>query len=409
MPVPATIPRIESLQVRNFRALRRVDLAPLAPLTTLLGANGSGKSTVFDVFAFLAECFSAGLAQALEKRGRMKELRSRGEDGPIEITIQYREPDQPIVTYDLAIDEEQGRPVVVRETLRWRRGSSGKPFHFLDYERGSGWAIAGDVPDKDAQRQQQDLESAETLAVSALGQFQNHPRVVALKRFITGWYLSYLSASDARGFPEAGPHPRLERTGANLANVVQYLKERHPERLGRIFEQLRRRVPRLEKIETKPLEDGRLLLQLKDAPFEKPVLARFASDGTLKLLMYLIVLHDPSPPPVIGIEEPENYLHPRLLRELAEECRAATARSQLIVTTHSPFFVDGLRPEELWALYRDEQGFTGAARAADMPRVARFLEEGATLGELWMEGHLSAGNPGDPLPRPSRKAKKGSK
>ena len=59
------------------------------------------------------------------------------------------------------------------------------------------------------------------------------------------------------------------------------------------------------------MQDGRLLLQLKDAPFEKPILAKFASDGTLKLLAYLIVLYDPEPPKLIGIEEPENHLHPK--------------------------------------------------------------------------------------------------
>ena len=62
--------------------------------------------------------------------------------------------------------------------------------------------------------------------------------------------------------------------------------------------------------------------RIKDAPFDNPVLARFASDGTLKMLAYLVLLHDPEPPPFIGIEEPENFLHPRLLSELAEECRA---------------------------------------------------------------------------------------
>ena len=87
------------------------------------------------------------------------------------------------------------------------------------------------------------------------------------------------------------------------------------------------------------MQDGRLLLAIKDAPFSHPILAKFASDGTLKLLAYLIVLFDPNPPQLVGIEEPENHLHPRLLPQLAEECRSASANTQLMVTTHSPFFV----------------------------------------------------------------------
>ena len=84
------------------------------------------------------------------------------------------------------------------------------------------------------------------------------------------------------------------------------------------------------------MPDNRLLLQVKDAPFDRPVMAKFASDGTLKMLAYLVVLYDPSPPQLIGIEEPENQLHPRLLAELVEECRGASERTQLMITTHSP-------------------------------------------------------------------------
>ena len=151
-----------------------------------------------------------------------------------------------------------------------------------------------------------------------------------------------------------------------MPNVIQYLKEQHAQRLEKILNILRRRVPRLEQVQTDIMPDGRLLLMLKDAPFKEPVLAKYASDGTMKMLAYLTVLHDPDPPQLIGIEEPENYLHPRLLPELCEECRNAIAQTQLMVTTHSPFFVDGLRAKELWVLYRDDTGFTQARRAADM-------------------------------------------
>lgn len=153
------------------------------------------------------------------------------------------------------------------------------------------------------------------------------------------------------------------------------------------------RVPRLENVEAEPMQDGRLLLQIKDAPFERPVLAKFASDGTLKMLAYLTLLYDPEPPQLIGIEEPENQLHPRLLLGLAEECRNAAARSQLLITTHSPYFVNGLRPKELWVLYRDEKGFTQAQRAYEMEGVKEFMENGAQLGHLWMEGYFSFGDP----------------
>ena len=151
------------------------------------------------------------------------------------------------------------------------------------------------------------------------------------------------------------------------------------------------------------MPDGRLLLQIKDAPFAQPILSRFASDGTLKMLAYLVVLHDPDPPQFVGVEEPENFLHPRLLQELAEECRAASARSQLLVTTHSPFFLNGLRPSEVRVLYRDEQGYTQTVRASDIEGISEFIEAGASLGHLWLEGRFGVGDPLVNAGAPSRK------
>jgi predicted ATPase len=149
----------------------------------------------------------------------------------------------------------------------------------------------------------------------------------------------------------------------------------------------------LEKVDAELMADGRLLLEIKDAPFERPILAKFASDGTLKMLAYLTVLYDPAPPKLIGIEEPENYLHPRLLPELAEECRNASAGTQLLVTTHSPFFVNALKASELWVLYRDDKGYTQARRASDMRGVVKFMENGASLGDLWTENYFEVGDP----------------
>ncbi len=393
-PPRKSVPRIESLRVENYRVLRNLKMERLTPLTVFLGPNGSGKSTVFDVFAFLSECFSVGLRKAWDRRGRFKELRTRGATGAVVIELKYRETkEHPLITYHLAIEEDSTGPFVAKESLKWKRQRRGRPFAFLDFHDGQGAVISGELPDEKDQRIQEELESREMLAVSTLGQFAKHPRVSALRRFITGWYLSYITADNTRGVPEAGPQERLSATGDNLPNVVQYLKEQHPDRLQQIVETLSRRVPRLERIGADLMPDGRLLLQIKDAPFATPILAKFASDGTLKMLAYLTLLYDPSPPQLIGMEEPENQLHPRLLPELAEECRQATDRTQLMVTTHSPFFVNGLKAEELWILHRDEPGYTQATRAADVQGIREFCQEDAQLGHLWMEGHFREGDP----------------
>jgi predicted ATPase len=388
------IPRIEFLRVCNYRALRSLELKGITPLTVLVGPNGSGKSTIFDVFAFLSECFTTGLRKAWDRRGRFKELRSREAEGPITFEVKYREKlDHPVITYHLEIGEDAKGPFVTREWLRWKRGSHGRPFNFLDFSQGAGAVVTGEQPDEQDERVEERLDSRELLAVNTLGQLAKNPRVGALRRFITGWYLSYLTADNTRGIPEAGSQERLSTAGDNLPNVIQHLKEQYPNRLEEVLQALTRRVPRLEKVDAEVLADGRLMLQVKDAPFRKPVMAKFASDGTLKMLAYLTLLYDPEPPQLIGIEEPENQLHPRLLPELAEECRTAADSSQLLVTTHSPFFLNALQPKEVWVLYRDEKGYTQAQRAADMRGVGEFMRHGAKLGHLWMEGHFEVGDP----------------
>lgn len=386
--------RIERLSVRNYRVLRDVTFRELTPLTVLTGANGSGKSTVFDVFAFLKESFTQGLRPAWDARNRIDSIRSRGSKGPVSFEIKYRAPDfdgkDRLVTYSLSVDEEGARPVVIDEHMTWSTSpGSGRPRQILTFQRGT-----GSVYDERTGRYDEEaLASADLLAVSALGQFQTHPRVKALRDFIQGWYLSYVSAAGTRTTPNAGPEPRLSQSGDNLANVIQYLQERHPDRLETIFGVLSSRVPQLENVLPSRLDDGRLLLRLKDRPFEEPVLARFASDGTLKLLAYLTVLYDPEPFQVIGIEEPENQLHPKLLPILADEIRAVSATSQVLVTTHSPEFLTTVKPPELWTIRRGDDGYSRVTRVSDDELVMRMIEQGATLGSLWSEGYLASADP----------------
>ena len=388
-------PRIEYLKVENFRALKDVEIADLTPLTVLIGPNSSGKSTVLDVFAFLAECFKDGLKKAWNRRGGARELGTRDATGPVVIELKYRERAKaPLIVYRLEVNEETGgSPFVAREWLQWKRGRYGHPFRFLENERGVGRAISGDQPDAMDDPREFNLNSRDILAVNALGQFREHGRVAALCKFIEGWHLSHFSVDRAREESWEKPQERLNKTGANLANVIQHLKERQPKHLKRIFESLSKRAPRVEEVRADPMPDGRLQLQFKDSPFERPIMARFASDGVLKMLAYLVLLRGRKSPPLIGIEEPENLLHPRLLYELAEEYRAASEWAQLVVTTHSPSFLDALRPEEVRVLWRDEHGHTQVERTADLRGVQAFMDNGAMLGQLWTEGHFGVGDP----------------
>lgn len=384
-------PIIEHLKIENYRVLRDVTFNKMMPFTVLFGPNGSGKSTVIDVFAFLHEAFSVGLRAAWDRRNRLDEIRSRGASGPVAFEIKYREgPKAKLVIYRLEIEEENGSPIVSKERLAWTTApGQGRPRDILSFSRGSG-SVYDDVT---GDRSEEMLASPDLLAVSALGQLARHPRISALRRFITGWYLSYITADRTRTTPEGGPKERISESGDNLPNVIQYLQERHPQRLGDIVRVLGQRVPQLAEVRTETMPDGRLLLRFRDEPFSDPVLAKFVSDGTLKLLAYLTVLRDPTPATIIGIEEPENQLHPKLLLPLAEEMRKASARSQLIVTTHSPQLTDAMRPEEVWAVFRGDDGYARVERGSDVPILKRMVEAGGKIGDLWLEGYFEKANP----------------
>ncbi|MBC3983274.1 AAA family ATPase [Streptomyces sp. AC536] len=385
-------PVIEAIKIENYRVLQNVEIKKLKPFTVLVGPNGSGKSTLFDVFAFLETCFTRGVRSAWDRRGGARELRSRGADGPVAIQISYREhPKEKLLTYRLELSESKGRPMVSREQLRWTRGAAqGRPSHILDFHSGHGYVMDEETGAKAVE----DLDSPDTLAVNALGQFRSHPRVMALRRFISGWYLSYLSVAEERKSPAAGPQERLSQSGDNISNVLQYLKENHPSRLATVIEALTETVPTLESIGYESSPDGRLILFIKDAPFEKPVLASNASDGTLKLLSYLTLLYDPDPAPFIGIEEPENHLYPTVLPGLAQQCRMSSGKSQVVVTTHSHEFINSCKVDEVVALYRDESGYTRVIRPNELPTIVDMMDNGAQLGNLWQEGYF------DSLPEP---------
>ena len=389
-----TQPRLVSLKVRNFRVLRAVEFKNLTPLTVLLGPNGSGKSTALDALDFLIDCFQSGLRDAWHQRGGAKEIKTRGGSGPVVVEIRYREhPRLPAMAYHLAVDEERRRPVVRSEWLRYRPAARGENFRFLDYRMGEG-LVAGDYQfDASAGKQALSLRAPDFLAANVFGQLAEYPRIAALRNFITAWHISDLSPEEVSVPSLARYDWQLSESGDNLASVVQYLDEQHPERLDAILRRLRRGVPQIETARAEVVSGGRLLLKIKDAAFDDLIPASLTADGTLKMLAYLVLLYAPEPPPFIALEEPENFLHHRLLYELAETFRAATAHTQLLATTHSPFFLDALHPKEVRVLWRDKQGYTQTRRVADLLGVPEFMAEGALLGQLWSEGHFRVGDP----------------
>jgi len=424
--------QIEGIRIKNFKALKNITLGKLwnlqestalTPMTAVIGKNGVGKSTLFDSFGFLADVLKFGVEEACDLRGRggFEKIRTKNEKGPLEFEIYYKEDihSRPI-TYELFIDiDKDGRPFILKERLRQRRKGQkkGQPFSFLILDSGRGLVWSGEKDgqqiDDDSEKEAYfhecileknkneesnkteliELEDYRKLGVATLGSLKQHPRIANFRKFMEGWYLSYFAPDAARSLPLAGPQKHLNLHGDNLGNVVQFMEREHPKQFQMILEQISQKIPGIYKIDTEKTNDGRLLLRFNDRGFQDPFYAQQMSDGTLKLFAYLLLLRDPTPPPFLCIEEPENGLYHKLLEVLARDFREhATAHrgSQIFITTHQPYLINALEPEEVWVLEKKEDGFSQIKRASDDILIQNMVAEGLPLGDLWYSDYLDA-------------------
>lgn len=398
--------RLLGIHIQNYRALRDVRLGqveygkgdPLPAMACFIGPNGSGKSTLLDAFGFVADCLLEGVEAACDKehRGGFDRIRTQGSTKPIEFELFFEADDstRPIV-YTLKVDLVDGVPRVIKETLRQRRkeAKTGRPYFFLILEKGIGkvWAgnILGSGPD-DKKAELVQLADLNRLGITTLGNLSKHPRIVSLRKYIEGWYLSYFVPDAARRLPPAGAQRWLDRTGSNIANVLQYFQRQYPEEFADILVQLAKSVPGLRKVEPEPSKDKRLLLRFDEKGYADPFYQHSMSDGTLKMLAYAVLLADPMPRPFVGIEEPENGLYVKLVESLAAKlsAHAGKRKTQILITTHSPYFVDALRPDEVWLIRKTLQGHSEVRRAADLPTIRELTQEGIPLGSLWYSNHF---------------------
>ena len=424
--------KIVGIRIKNFRALKDVTLGyclggrggenftkPLKPMTVVIGKNGVGKSTLFDAFGFLADCLKTGVEDACNARGRggFERLLSQGQEGSIEFIVCYKEDESAYVHYEYELKvgaDASGRPCVMSEALclfdlenytedlRW--------FLWLTDGEGAAWTgeegvsesglrdglsideiieVYESIPNRVV------LEDRRKLGIATLGALKEHPKIASFRRFVEGWYLSYFTPDAARDLPLAGPQKHLNIHGDNLGNVVQFMKRDNPKGFQSALKKIAERIPGVNKIDTEETIDGRLVLCFNDRGFKDPFHAQQMSDGTLKVFAYLLLLESDDPPPFLCIEEPENGLYHKLLETLVQEFRDHATRpeggSQVFLTTHQPYLVDALDPEEVWILEKGEVGFASIRRASDDPVVKNMVAEGLPLGSLWYSDYLDAG------------------
>ena len=172
---------IEGISIRNFKTLKKIDLKDLPALAVFVGKNGVGKTTLFRVFTFLKNCLSSNVRVALQ--------------------------------------DEDGIPLVRREILRYKRTAFGAPFHFIDFSRGQGLAVSNEVdfdkPDAELTRESQAVDP-EVLAISSLGQLERFKAARTFRGLIENWHISDFHINDARGRKTLEQGYHLSPSGDNL-------------------------------------------------------------------------------------------------------------------------------------------------------------------------------------------------
>jgi predicted ATPase len=391
---------IESISIKNYKTLQNVTIKKIPALCVLVGANGTGKTTLFDVFGFLKDALAGNVSSALKKRGGFKEVVTRGyENENIEIALQFRleiNEVKRLVTYELSIKQADKKIIIEKERLRYKRGRHGHPYHFINFSGGKGFAITNEEDfnktDDELDREAQSLDSPDILAIKGLGQFQRFKAANAFRQFIESWHLSDFHINEARPDRDVSYTEHLSPLGDNIANYAQFLYEQHRSRFDNVLEKMKKCVPGVRKIEAEETKDGRILLKFQDGAFKDPFIQRYVSDGTIKMFAYLLLLHDPAPHPLLCIEEPENQLYPHLFSALVNEFYEYQRRGgQVILSTHSPDLLDELDVEDI-LLFKKVNGITQVTPASDDNNLVSLLDAGDSLGALWRQGLFSGVN-----------------
>lgn len=404
--------KIQGIAIKNYGTLKDIKMGkllsdqrgePLGNMVAIIGPSGNGKSTLADAFGFISDCLNSDVESACDanNRGGFEHLISQGTKEPIHFEIYYRENNNSYpITYELAIDADRsGRPYVREERLRQRRQNTpnGRPLSFLHLVNGKGYVFSGkdggiaDNGEETGTKVEIELSDTRKLGVVTLGAMKQYERVVKFLAFLRSWYLCYFTPDKARQIQTAAPTPYLDRTGSNLNNVAQYMYRENPAEFKKILADIQSNLPTIQKIEPLKMENGQMVLEFWQEGFNKPFFSQRMSDGTLKLFAYYLLLHEKNARQLVFIEEPENGLYHHYLRDLAQEMakNVGTGFSkQLFVTTHSPFFVNALTPEQVWVLEKDEYGFSTVKRASEYDFVRPLIDEGATMGDLWYDKYF---------------------
>ncbi|WP_307808016.1 AAA family ATPase [Streptomyces oryzae] len=389
--------------MENFRTLTRISL-PLGPLNVLVGPNAVGKSNVLHLFDFLATVSRDDIRKAVSSSGGFEELAFRGgarRRATLRIGIEG-------IWTNHASESRPDRYALTLESRpnpRARPGRQEDKYVFSRFElfeqhaesdEASSVQLAHTRLRFEAPGQQSDeplrVGRYETGLHSRLPNLPDCPSKKAVRDFVDSLSSVRTFDVDVRAARRDSPigflGVRLDDDAANLADFLNEL-QRDQDAWESLLKDVRAIIPQIEDIVVRPSSVDRVKISLKERGLRGLTSLKDASFGTVRLLSLLALFHDPHPPALTCIEEIDHGIHPHGLELLAHRIREASDRTQFLVTTHSPVFVNQLTPEEIVICERSEDG-SSRVPAIDTETIHEIIEasEGLPPGDLWFSGSL---------------------
>jgi predicted ATPase len=408
--------KIERLSVKNFKSLRDVSISP-GQLSVIVGPNASGKSNFVDSLDFLADAYRNGLELAVAKLGGFENIafrRQRRTKMPIQLSVQAELDSNEV----RGISRRRGpstRKYRFEHTFSFKaRGGGIRADFFVNHENLSVWSLNDHkgttlitqiqrengrlavTPAVDlAQLEKSGEDFTDLLAILTLFSGEGSARISETELFVSqiGRLVPFLSSfaqnvsqlkvfqlspQMCRQFGAPTPRPELDRYGANLPAVVDLLQKSHPREWEQVLSMMKHIIPDLETITVEYTHSRTLGLFFHEVGVGRPWTVGEVSDGTIQSLGMLSGIYDPRSTFIV-IEEPENSVHPWIVRNLADSCRAVSRRKQVLLTTHSMSLVDVLDPSEIWL----------ASRVGGETRIEHISATNPEFSDLWREGVVS--------------------
>jgi len=377
--------RFGQLSVQGFRRLHDVKLG-LRPLSVMIGANGTGKTSVLDVLSLLAASAQGRLGYSISELSGLANVLTydRAEELGLQITMDV--PGHEPLEYSLRIRPQGIAQVIREETLIQQRKPFAPSRHVYSYEQDVKYYDPVQEKLLHPTWEHNPLETSLSQVPKMFQEPEDFRRRLASSTFYH--VLNVEPRSPVRLPQSLGPAELPGRNGEDLVSCLFYLQQTDRNRFEAIEDSLRAAFPRFERLDFPPVAAGTLALAWRERGFSKPLYTHQLSEGTLRFLWLTTLLQSPGLTSLTLLDEPEVSLHPELLSLLADQLREASRRTQIIVATHSDTLIRFLKPAEVVVLDSTEDGMTTLTRADELD-LDEWLKD-YSLDELWRNGRIGA-------------------